>query len=155
MGVSVVQPSTRMARRGALESDLPTTACLAAIDLDNLFVGQGSDLEGVRGLLGNLARSVTRAEQPDSPSSLLDPTAAVALHQAFGDALQPRPGNLTELVHEASLITKKLEALLANRDALSPNDVRELRSFCLALSKRALAGERSPYDRHNHNPLRR
>ncbi len=132
-----------------LESDLPSLASQAAVELDNLSLGRGKNLSAVKTLAEKLSQSVTEVDEPSSRSSLLDPVAAVAVSRAIGDlGDSAQPKQLNDLLSRAGDLTRQLRALA--EDATADADIPTLRSFCVALSRHASAAEPSLYDRYSH-----
>jgi hypothetical protein len=140
----------------ATPPDLPTLACEAAIEIDDLVRGRGSDLTAVRLLAATIADSV-RLEELTSPASLLYPATAIMLRRAIGSvpgAGEPR--KLDELLNTAGEYVKSLRKLGAEGMTTSPpsEELATLRALCVALSTHAGTAHRSPFDRPHH-PLRR
>lgn len=136
-------------------TDLPSLACEAAVEIDNLARGRNGDLSAVRALADTITKSVT-VDQPSSPASLLNPTTAVVLRRAIGavtGAGQPR--KLDELLSKASEIAASLRSVAATPETPPmPRTLEELRAFCVALSNSAAAARRPPIERPEH-PFRR
>jgi hypothetical protein len=134
-----------------LESDLPSLASQAAIELDNYILHHETNLRAAKRLAAKLANSVTSVYEPASSSSLLDPATTVALSRAFRELGGPtQPTHLTDLLAKASELTESLQKPEGRPD----EELRVLRSFCIALSRQASTLERSPHDRYDH-PFRR
>ena len=142
-----------------LERDLPSLACRAAVELDNLGLGRSSGLESVRKLSLSLKKSLPEVADFASPSSLFDPTMAIVVNGAISDTKQAEPiRQMAELLGETKNITDRLENLLQDPDEFcrtSLDQVKELRSFCLALSKRAFGFKRPRQSRTPQHPFRR
>ena len=142
-----------------LERDLPSLACRAAVELDNLSLGRSTGLESVRKLSLSLQESLPEVADFASPSSLFDPTMAIVVNGAISDARQAEPiRQMTKLLSETKTITDRLDNLLQDPDEFcrtSLDQVKELRSFCLALSKRAFGSKRPRQSRAPRHPFRR
>jgi hypothetical protein len=139
-----------------LRSDLPLLACDAAFELDNLILGRPTGLESVKRLRETLAELLTDYSGPSCPSSLFNPTMALALNNAISDARQQEPvRRLAELMDHAKQYAGQLERLVASHHSkFEEKELKELRTFCLALSKRAFAF-RSRRPRTPKHPFRR
>jgi hypothetical protein len=141
----------------AIEPDLPTLACDAAVEIDDLVRGHQRDLAAVRLLAATIADSV-KVEELTSPASLLHPATAIMLGRAIGSvpggAGEPR--KLNELLKTAGEYVRSLTRLVEATEASPPSrdELTKLRAFCVALSTHAGATHRSPFDRPQH-PLRR
>jgi len=134
----------------AFESDLRSIACRAAIELDNLILRRGNGLHGLGRLVSTIEESFTSIEKPASPDSLLNPTTAVVMNSAIRDSFAAEPlKSIQELVERAKGIVGQLRRVLDAPDAFRterPDELTRMRTFCLALSKRASALQPS---RHN------
>ena len=129
------------------ENDLSSLACRAAIDLDNLIIGRGTNLNGLR----RLATAISTALSPSGHAAdalPLNPTAVVMMNRAIHDSnwsAEPLT-SVEDLVKQAQQITDSLkhlaESVRPEENRADTNSVR-LRIFCLSLSKLALASERS------------
>ena len=140
-----------------MESDLPSLASQAAIEIDNLAIGQDTKLDAVDRLGSTIASSVTNVSQPSSPNSPLNASTVVALNLALNDSQSLQLTQLDDLLRYASQMTDKLRDLV--RDPMEfkkrrPEELKELRSFCLALSRWAATLSGSIADRPEH-PFRR
>ena len=126
-----------------LETDLASLANQAAIDVDNLVLGRDPvSLDGVARLSAFLAESVTRFDEPHLSPSGLNPATAVVLHLAINDSSFDHVTKLNELLARAKQITGLFDNLAANpmeflREHL--DILKQIRLFCLALSRRAAA----------------
>src|SRR5712692_6410821 len=85
-----VDPGISSARLG---QDLPSVACQAAIELDNLILGRVSDLPGVRELSARLSEEVPEVPDLNSPLSLVDPSTVVALHGTLQESRITAPSD--------------------------------------------------------------
>lgn len=143
----------------ALQRDLPSLACRAAIELDNLILAEAGRLDAVSALGSTLQESLTEVAEPASPSSLLNPTTAIVVNGAISDAKRIEPlGQLDELIGETKNITHAFDELLHDPDAFRKtrlSDLVEMRSFCLALSKRAFGFKRARQRRTRQRPFGR
>ena len=142
-----------------LESDLPSIASLAAIELDRLALKRETNLEGVSRLIEVISNSITGVAEPASPSSHLNPSTAVAVNQAIADSkFSDLSAQLANLLEEAGKITSLLNEARQAPDQFRESNfeaLKQMRSFCLALSRRALASERALIDIRPEHPFRR
>lgn len=157
---SVQEGASEEAMLWELESDLPSLASQAAIELDNLILGRSSQVEAIRRLALRIGESVERDAEPASALSRLDPKTVVVIKRAIDDALRLNAPLTTvdELVHETGKIRERLERVSQNPQALQQHGIdslKQMRAFCLALSRRASAHEQSMDDRKPPHPFRR
>ena len=127
------------------EEDLTSLACQAAVELDNLILHRPTQLHAVHKLATTI-RDVVSVPEPSQPSSLLDPTTAVALHKAIGGLK-----TLEQLLEHVRDVTTRLGKASPTGGA---QDWKQLRDFCLALSQHAGTLVHPPDEVPNH-PLRR
>ncbi len=154
----LTQSETETASLLDLESDLASLACQAAIELDNLLLGGNGGREAVRRLADALSHIVASGGEAASPASLLKPATAVVLNRAFGERHVAGLSSIDDLVKSAGDIAGQLRAVAANpEDPLlaAPEQIRNMRATCLAVSRSAWASESSPYDRRPEHPFRR
>ena len=117
--------------------DLPRLACNAAFELDNLLIGEFSDL----GEIECLAKLLIRNEKG---SLLLDPTTVMVMSMAIDDT-EPSL-NLTRVsgvVHETEKMGRVLHKVATNPKGVPSTDIEKLRNYCLALSEHASGNEPS------------
>lgn len=124
-----------------LEMDLGSLASQAAIQLDDLLLGRSQQL----GALRVLADKIIEGLPQDEP---LDAATVVAVQRALVDTAGSVPSKtVSELqVRAAELSRKFLEIVGNTSQATMEQDLRQLRSFCVALSRHSAALQRSPYD---------
>ena len=126
-----------------LETDLASLANHAAIDVDNLILGRDRvSMDGVARLSAFLAESVTEFDGPHDSPSCLNPATAVVLHLAINDSSFEHVTRLNELFARAKQITGFFDRLASNPTGFSrqhPDILKQIRLFCLALSRRAAA----------------
>lgn len=142
-----------------LETDFPTVACDAAIELDKLSLDGETDLSAVHELVRRIKESIPDEQQLPPASSLINsPTKAVVFWSAISDSLDQNLTKIDELVSEARKIAQCLSKLLDDPESFKnscPKDVQRMSSFCLALSKRASASKRARKETKPENPYRR
>jgi hypothetical protein len=137
-----------------MECDLASIASQAAIELDNLMLGRMTDLFAAERLADILANSIN-VDMAGSPESQLNPTTAVAVNLAIADAnKQNQFTQLADLLNEVGKLTDVLSQPNTIKNAES-NELKKLRNFCLALSKRAFALEQAMQDVKPEHPFRR
>ncbi len=135
-----------------MECDLASIASQAAIELDNLVIGDKTELSASGRLAQFLSHSIN-VETPNSPESQLNPTTAVAVNLAIADAHgQTQFTELWDLLKEVGRLT---DVLSQAGEIKEQDELVMLRDFCLALSKRAFALERATQDVKPEHPFRR
>jgi hypothetical protein len=121
----------------ALEWDLATLACLAAIEVDNLIHNRRTNgLRAVRRLVIRLSdpQTLSRLTGP-SPHRLFDPSIDVVKKRAFvasGRGKEIRVSNVDAMIEKL----RRLSASSEIPDQI-PDDLPEVKAFCLALSREA------------------
>ncbi len=142
-----------------LGHDLPSVACQAAMELDNLILGRNSSLRGVAELSNRLTEEVPDVPDLNSPLSLVDPSTVVALHGTLQEACITGPSdNITDLTRRAGEIVQRLKTVSADPQAARSADLeglRKLKDFCLILSRRAAAASGDPEEARPPHPYRR
>jgi hypothetical protein len=152
-----ITPS-EMALVRELESDLASVAVNAATELDNFALGRSERLDEVQRLAERLSESFEGIEQPSSPQSLIDPTEVVVMHRAIQDsALHSKMTTVDELVREAGKVVERLNRIVKDPEVAGTDvqEVKQIRDFCLALSKAASAYDHSLDDMEFPHPFRR
>jgi len=148
-----------------MEGDLPSLACRAAIALDKLMQREQTDLDVVKRLvkmLGNYVKySESGAPVPANgtgPSPLVTPKTLVIMKQAMYDsALAQNLTRVTQVREQVFEVASRLGKLV-QEPPVSDNDneeLKQLRSFCLALSRQASAHKPMPFDQSVKHPYRR
>ena len=140
-----------------LGTDLPSVACNAAIELDNLLLGLTTDLPSVRELCDKLTEEVPNVSDLASPRSLVDPSTVVVIHRVLRESqMGGLSDEIDELTRQAAEIVRKLQAVIGDPSgSRSTNEegVKKLKMFCLLLSKRASGAKKSA--REPKHPYRR
>lgn len=142
----------------ALQEDLPSLACDAAIELDNLRRGHSTQLRAIRQLAAKVQNSMTEIQDAASPSSLFNPTAAVVMSGAISDSQGTQPiRGLDELMGATRKVKDQLDKLLKTSPPSSVDavELREIQGFCLALSKRASSLSHPRHREEPQHPFRR
>ena|ERR1700733_12289982 len=135
--------------------ELPSLASLAAVELDDLLLGRPKRFDAVARLAKALSESVT-SEGETRPTVQLDPTRLLVINRAFDDS-RISAADLTtvdELVQSTVELTRALEQFKQSTEP-SVDHVQRLRSFCLALSRRASAVVYGNEDLEQRSPFRR
>jgi len=142
-----------------MESDVPSLACQAAIELDNILLDRPCGTDSVCRLARIISRSIPDEQDPSSANWLLDPTAVVVVNRAIGDSTRRQPfSTVKELVREAGELVQRFHKLIDDSEGFkkkNSDDLKKMRAFCLALSRRASAAKKSPHDRVPDHPFRR
>jgi hypothetical protein len=142
-----------------LGHDLPSVACQAAIELDNLILGRTTDLPSVTELSNRLTEEVPDVPDLNSPLSLVDPSTVVALHGTLQEAPIIAPSDdIGDLTRRAGEIVRRLRAVSADPQAArakDPEGLRKLKEFCLILSRRSAAATGDPDESRPPHPYRR
>lgn len=152
-------PNTNKVSLMEIEEDLPWLACRAALELDNLILDRHKGFDAVPKLIKRIATplfpEIETKESSEQQAAYLDPTAMVMVHRAIevseltlGRILLEGKQRPITRVNELLANTKEIVALL-NSVVDTPEKCREnqkqelenMRSFCLALSKSASARE--------------
>ena len=143
--------------------DLPLLANHAAIELDNLIRKKREDLKAVNKLIEVISRElVLSSSDPTSKITLvqLNPATAVALNYAINDSKlsTTTQTKISDVIRETRQVVQCLRRVVENpQKALEeePEKIEQLKSFCLALSKRALARKLPRYKTESRHPYRR
>jgi hypothetical protein len=142
-----------------LGHDLPSVACQAAIELDNLILGRGTSLSGVAELSNRLTEEVPNVPDLNSPLSLVDPSTVVALHGTLQEACITGPSDdIADLTRRAGEIVQRLKSVSDNPQAARSaglEELHKLKDFCLILSRRAAATSGDPDEARPPHPYRR
>lgn len=139
-----------------LDSDLPSVASQAAIELDNLLLERALELTAVA-RLAEMIRAVAPPAEHPLQIQHLDIGSTLAVNRAaarFAGAAAPT--RLSELLPRVQAFAQRLSDLAgpATERNKVEGDVRELKAFCLELSRQAATGQRCAHDRPSH-PYRR
>jgi len=131
------------------ERDLPSVACWAAVELHNLLRNGGERLRAVQTLVSDIEDSFGALTEPTAPASLLDPTTAVVMNGAIHQTISQEPLNtVRDLAGRVMEVMEDLKALLADPRGFTTgklDKVKQLRDFCVAVSKHASGFEPSPF----------
>jgi len=140
-----------------LDSDLPSLASQAAIELDNLRLNRASQLNAV-GRLADIIHATMPPAEHSWHISHLDIGSTLAVNRAVARcfATLPTSTHLDELLPHVRAVAQSLSALaepgaVVDADAA---DVNTLKAFCLELSRQAATTQLSAHERPSH-PYRR
>jgi hypothetical protein len=151
-----VDPGFISARLG---QDLPSVACQAAIELDNLILGRTNNLPSVAELSVRLSEEVPPVCDLNSHLSLVDPSTVVALHGTIQESRLAAPSdNIVDLTRQAGEIVRRLKAVSDDPAAARTSGLEELqklKEFCLILSRRSAAATGDPDESRPPHPYRR
>jgi hypothetical protein len=148
-----------LAREWEPELDLSSLACDSAMELDNLIRGKSQGLDTVKKLIeiiSDVGQGLTDSVTHGGLAKL-SPTTAVALNSAIDESkLSPAQIDISGLSKETDKIIGSLKNLVANtQTAKYEEPVEKLRSFCIALSRHALATKPPVYEGDSGHPYRR
>jgi hypothetical protein len=125
-------------RTGLGANDLSSLACLAAIELDEAILGRESGFESARNLAEKINSSLVLVQEGLG----FDPTAVVIMSRAIQNScwLSEPATKVEHVITQAGEITRRLLNLTQSGLRHDPlPDLARLRSFCVVLSKVALA----------------
>lgn len=133
-----------------LEKDLPSIACFAAIELDNIFLGSDDKVKSIERLVGVLSGPFV-GQTSDPQAFMVEPATSVAMSQAIDAShLFEKPmKTIDDLIKESNNIIDKLKKIAVHADnEINGNkeNVKKLRQFCINLSRGASSYEQSPHD---------
>ncbi len=136
-------------------ADFAVVACKAAKEIDNYVHGGLRKSEALSKLAEYISDSFGLGSSSENQSSvetrMYDPSAIVLLKHAVLES--EKYTTIQELRNESALIAQQLTevAKKVSGNAIPKNDpaLSKLRQFCLALSRRDSATERSPFDSHS------
>jgi len=130
-----------------LQGDLATVSCYAAGEVDNLILGRANGFSAVKRLIEMIHEALFVQRMGASPESLIDPTTAVAMNRALersDPALKDNLSTVDQLIEQSKKVAQLLERVSSDPDQVKrkkPEQLRKLRSLCIALSDNALAYE--------------
>lgn len=142
-----------------IENDLPSLACQAAIEIDDVILNRSRELKAVPRLATLIAESIPNVSDMATQASLLDPTAVVVVNRALMDStFGPTLKKVEELVATTERMTQSLKDLTTNPPmfrSAKPDELKKMRAFCLALSRHASAADRTWEEESQRHPFRR
>ncbi len=136
---------------------LSSLACHAAIELDNLLLGENLSMDSVKSLATRLTTQVSDVTDFTSPKSLHDPKTIVALNRALRDSnLEGGSSELAGLVQQTGQVAERLRKISEDPEAAKKDreNVEQMRDFCLLFSKRTAAA-RTPRSQRDQRRRRR
>lgn len=141
-----------------LGHDLPSVACQAAIELDNLILGRTNELPSVRELSARISAEVPEMSDLNSPV-FVDLLTVVALHGTLKESRITIPSDeIGEFTRQAGVIASLLNRVSDDPRAARSSDLEELKKlkeFCLILSKQSAAASMNPDESRPPHPYRR
>jgi hypothetical protein len=156
---TTVLPPDKSGQEDMLGDDLATLACNAAIELDDLLQGRSKSLIAVRDLSARLSEEVPDLTDFGSSRSLVDPSTVVALHLAIQDSQITGPTDeISELTRQAGVIVRRLNAVTTDPQGVldaNAESLRQLKTFCLSLSKQSSAAKIAVEEPREPHPYRR
>jgi len=120
----------------SLDPDLPSIAALAAAEVDGLIRRRQSDLQHLGRLAELLTTTFATPERSGGARHLLDPVSANVFASARRDALASSVSSYDELAHASLELAEQMKGASARIDE---EVLAQLKRFCLALSRHALA----------------
>lgn len=154
MSIADAPSSSSRASLRPLDADLPMLASQAAIELDGLILGHQQPLAAAAQLASRLQQSIPDDRSP-LPKSLASPAFSL-LSEAMvrGGVTDQPPTSVDELIREASRIARQLRGPEDPGDS-DKSRLRQLRDFCIALSRCSAAYQRSIHELRPPHPFRR
>lgn len=132
---------TRQSARGG---DLASMASNAAIALDNLVLGRIPDVASIKQLADSLSDHLKSKGE-------MDLTTAVALRHAIMKVNHAeRSQTVPELLSNAGELVQRLSRVVADGESIAPEEIKSLRSLCVALSRTSVALAGPLLDRSRH-----
>jgi hypothetical protein len=131
-------PSSNTVAYHGLDPDLPSIAALAAADVDGLIQFRGSQVNNLERLAQVLTTSFENCSGQGSARRLLDPISTDVVASTFRDARQASMSSYDELAHVSLELADEMRRAA---DAPGNDLLLQLKEFCLALSKYALASK--------------
>ncbi|NCO43497.1 MAG: hypothetical protein COZ06_12365 [Armatimonadetes bacterium CG_4_10_14_3_um_filter_66_18] len=136
------------------DSDLPSLACMAAIEFDNMLLGRGHQTDAIGQLAKVISESVGDTAGAGLPGSLPNPTTVAVMSKAMeganlGDEAPRTVRDLAQQVFKVGKGLADVEAQKQHREWL-----QTMRSFCVMLSRQASAYQRSSDEFRPPHPYR-
>jgi hypothetical protein len=138
--------------------DLASLACDAAIELDNLILDRAREVAAVRKLSDRLAKELPDAPDFSSLKHLVDPSTLVVMSRAILETpWAGQASEVQELTRAAGKIAQRLLSVSSDPGASRADipGLEQLRTFCLALSRRAAAARGSAIETKTPHPYRK
>ena len=150
---STLAQSQSSQRLRVLDPDLPTLALEAAIDIDKLLSNKTQNLTAMKRLAEQLKDSIQVGIADGPPRSLMDPATLNVLGEAIAEVMKSESlHRIEDFLGKAARIAELLsiESPTDNQDEL-----KQVRNFCLALSRAVMAYHKSILDLRPSHPFRR
>jgi hypothetical protein len=143
---------------GASEEDIlvlgnswSALASRAALELDNLLLGRDGKLVAIPWLATELASAVADQKGASDNQVRYNLVKVSVINRAFGVVgVVPRPTRVDEVVSQAVKLVESLKAVAKDPNGFreqKAEEVKRLRSFCLALARSTLASRNPRADR--------
>jgi hypothetical protein len=141
-----------------MESDFPSLANQAAIELDNYRLKKSAGFEAVRRLSAKLASDLAADEGPASAGGQYDPITIGIISRAIDELVSDpgeRPTQVKEVAQYATRLAEQLRQAADNPESLSQENLADLRDKCLVLSESAAEHEWPPDENDPRHRFRR
>jgi hypothetical protein len=138
-----------------MESDLPSLANQAAIELDNYILGYSKNFKAVKRLATLLKAGATNTGTSDTAGAHYDPITMGVVGKAIDELVSEpgqRPKNFSEMVAFAANMADQLLNVAKKPKSFSAEALAKLRDRCLVLSENASETELPPDE---HDPRHR
>ena len=141
-----------------IEADLATTACHAAIELDNLIDARQTKVTAISRLVEVIKEARSTSDEMEA-QALLNPSDAFLVGRAMTKSWAPEPiQKISDLVVAVGEMESQFTRLLKNTESFRDKNLDELvkmKSFAMELSKYASAAKRASISRRPQHPYRR
>lgn len=134
------------------EFDLSSLASRAAIEIDNLILGQSKEQNSIKKLAKKLKESIHDSYSGAECRFLTNPTAVTIMGRAINKGAPNKISSVDEIIKQAQLITDILNKPMSSSDR---PQLEEIRSFCIALSISAASHRVSAVDKRPKHPFRK
>lgn len=134
------------------EFDLSNLASRAAIEIDNLILGQSKEQDSIKTLAKRLKESIHEPCRGSECKSLVNPTAVTIMGRAINKGSTTKISSVDEIIKQAQQIT---EALNKSTSSSDKQQLEAIRTFCVALSISAASHRVSTVDRRPKHPFRK
>lgn len=139
-----VASSEQSNRLDALDPGLPFLASQAAIELDNILLGQDVELQAACFLAERIQNSTEENPGNDDRKSLMDPATITLFSSAVAASGIQNLRTLDDLANEAWRLANALRGSATETDR---ERIERLRTFCTFLAQSAVAHERQILER--------
>lgn len=124
-----------------IEPDLPTLASISAVEIDNIILNRQQGIYSIERLISKIKNMISLLDINDRTSSIsrIDPRNLVIINRAI---IQSKNGdnhnNINEVLKQVNYFLLKLNKIVENHNSgviQDNNELINIRSFCIALSK--------------------